>query len=86
MDAIDRAIEESLRRQKAGEALACRSSPARERKTTVSASAPDPYSPEAALLRAESEDDDGYDPYSDYMDQLARSGSYDDELEEDPWR
>ena len=25
-------------------------------------------------LRAEGEDDDGYDPYSDYMDRLAREG------------
>ena len=35
-------------------------------------------------LRAESEDDDGYDPYSDYMDAQARS-TY-EEPEEDPWR
>lgn len=40
--------------------------------------------PEAADFRAEGEDDDGYDPYSDYMDQLSRS-SY-EEPQEDPWR
>ncbi len=40
--------------------------------------------PVSADFRAESEDDDGYDPYSDYMDSLARS-SY-EEPEEDPWR
>lgn len=38
----------------------------------------------AADLRAATEDDDGYDPYSDYMDQLARS-SY-EEPSADPWR
>ncbi len=37
-----------------------------------------------ADFRAENEDDDGYDPYSDYMDALARSSH--EELEEDPWR
>lgn len=37
-----------------------------------------------ADFRAESEDDDGYDPYSDYMDALARS--FVEEPEEDPWR
>ena len=37
-----------------------------------------------ADFRAESEDDDGYDPYSDYMDALVRSGY--EEPEEDPWR
>ena len=35
-------------------------------------------------LRAENEDDDGYDPYSDYMDALARDMS--EKPEEDPWR
>ncbi len=35
-------------------------------------------------LRAANEDDDGYDPYSDYMDALARSGY--EEPSEDPWR
>lgn len=42
---------------------------------------------EAAMragLRAENEDDDGYDPYSDYMDMLARSSH--EEPEADPWR
>lgn len=38
----------------------------------------------SADFRAESEDDDGYDPYSDYMD--AQSRSMVEELEEDPWR
>lgn len=37
-----------------------------------------------AGLRAENEDDDGYDPYSDYMDMLARSSR--EEPEADPWR
>lgn len=36
-----------------------------------------------AGMRSENEDDDGYDPYSDYMDMLARS-SY-EEPEADPW-
>lgn len=40
--------------------------------------------PGSADFRAESEDDDGYDPYSDYMDSLARSSI--EEPEEDPWR
>ena len=35
-------------------------------------------------LRAACEDDDGYDPYSDYMDRLAREGG--DEPCADPWR
>lgn len=109
MDAIDRALEESLRRQKASNAVGADGASAASNETSsvasvpgpavgsgfathaatrssASAAAPDPFSPEAALLRAESEDDDGYDPYSDYMDQLARGSSYDDELEEDPWR
>lgn len=34
--------------------------------------------------RAENEDDDGYDPYPDYMDALARNSS--EPLEADPWR
>lgn len=33
-------------------------------------------------VRAENEDDDGYDPYSDYHDGNARIV----EFEEDPWR
>lgn len=37
-----------------------------------------------ADLRPENEDDDGYDPYSDYMDMLARSTH--EEPEADPWR
>ena len=43
----------------------------------------DPWSPEA-ILRAANEDDDLYDPYSDYMDALARSSF--EEPCEDPWR
>ena len=35
-------------------------------------------------FRPEGEDDDGYDPYSDYMDRLARSGY--EPPSEDPWR
>ena len=82
MDAFDKAIAESLRRQRAGLA------PAQfERKTPIVAAhaseAVDPFSPEA-VLRAANEDDDLYDPYSDYMDML--SASEYDELEEDPWR
>lgn len=38
----------------------------------------------AGSLRAATEDDDGYDPYSDYMDALSRSSN--EPLEEDPWR
>lgn len=37
-----------------------------------------------ADFRAESEDDDGYDPYSDYMDAQARCST--EEPEEDLWR
>lgn len=37
-----------------------------------------------ADFRAEAEDDDGYDPYSDYMDALNRSAR--EEPAEDPWR
>ncbi len=37
-----------------------------------------------ADFRAENEDDDGYDPYSDYMDALARSDY--EEPSEDPWK
>ena len=33
-------------------------------------------------VRAENEDDDGYDPYSDYQDGTARSLDF----EPDPWR
>lgn len=35
-------------------------------------------------FRAEAEDDDGYDPYSDFMDALNRSEV--EEPYEDPWR
>lgn len=37
-----------------------------------------------ADFRAEAEDDDGYDPYSDYMDALNRSER--EEPAQDPWR
>lgn len=37
-----------------------------------------------AGLRAENEDDDGYDPYSDYVDMLSRGSC--EEPEADPWR
>lgn len=40
--------------------------------------------PSKPQLRAENEDDDGYDPYSDYMDALSRSAP--ELFEEDPWR
>ncbi len=48
--------------------------------------APDPRAadPRAADLRAPGEDDDGYDPYSDYMDAWGRAD--DEEPCEDPWR
>ncbi len=60
---------------KAGRAAALR---AKKRREQAQQSMP------GADFRAESEDDDGYDPYSDYMDALARSSI--EELEEDPWR
>lgn len=41
-------------------------------------------SPLDARLRSENEDDDGYDPYPDYMDALSRSEHA--LFEEDPWR
>lgn len=93
MSSIDDAIAEALRRQKEGLAPA-----AAARKTAIvnegehahkqaaqdrKEEPVDPWSPEATL-RAANEDDDLYDPYSDYMDALARN-SY-EELEEDPWR
>lgn len=37
-----------------------------------------------AQLRSENEDDDGYDPYPDYMDALSRSEQA--LFEKDPWR
>lgn len=40
--------------------------------------------PRCADFRAEAEDDDGYDPYSDYMDALNRSEC--EEPSADPWR
>lgn len=42
-----------------------------------------PSSPLQAQLRSENEDDDGYDPYPDYMDALSRSE--DALFEENPW-
>jgi hypothetical protein len=39
---------------------------------------------EDVRVRAENEDDDGYDPYSDYMDALARDSR--EKPEADPWR
>lgn len=93
MSSIDDAIAEALRRQREGLPRA-----ASARKTSLSSEGDnsggqreaarreepvDPWSVEA-VLRAANEDDDLYDPYSDYMDALARS-SY-EELEEDPWR
>ncbi len=55
--------------------------PARSGRDAFSASADAPF---AADFRAAGEDDDGYDPYSDYMDALGRMD--DEELCEDPWR
>lgn len=87
MDALDKALEEALRRQREGgapAAPACAASALGG--TAVPAERPaavDPWSPEA-ILRAANEDDDLYDPYSDYMDALARS-SYEEPCE-DPWR
>ena len=74
MDAIDRAIEEALKRQREGVAA----TEGTARKTVISKQAApaepvDPWSPEG-LLRAANEDDDLYDPYSDYMDALNASG------------
>lgn len=91
MSAIDDALEAALCRQRAKE-LAPK--PAHQdahmsdvKKTTAVAKGKekpvDPFSPEA-ILRAANEDDDLYDPYSDYMDALARSNY--EEPEEDPWR
>lgn len=91
MSAIDDAIEAALRRQREdGAGASARRAVVvdDEPKKAVSQAADekvavDPWSPEA-ILRAANEDDDLYDPYSDYMDALARS-SY-EEPEEDPWR
>lgn len=89
MDALDRALDEALRRQREGAAKpapaaaggAAPAAPARA--TATRPAAVDPWSPEA-VLRAANEDDDLYDPYSDYMDALARS-SYEEPCA-DPWR
>lgn len=88
MSSIDDAIEAALRRQREGAAVGRRQAAVVDdggsKKASAGAKAPvDPWSPEA-ILRAANEDDDLYDPYSDYMDALARS-SY-EEPEEDPWR
>lgn len=93
MGSIDDAIAEALRRQREGLApasmerkssIADASAAAEKRPRAACEEKPvDPWSPEA-VLRAANEDDDLYDPYSDYMDALARS-SY-EEPEEDPWR
>ena len=56
---------------------------AAKRKPADSAGLVDPFSPEA-ILRAANEDDDLYDPYSDYMDALTRSAY--EPPEADPWR
>ena len=106
MDALDRALDEALRRRRAGvgtpaqppaavaagdvqreaagaaavDPVPARPAPAAAR---AKAAAVDPWSPEA-VLRAANEDDDLYDPYSDYMDALARS-SYEEPCA-DPWR
>lgn len=88
MSSIDDAIEAALRRQREGAAVDRRRAVVVDddssKKVVAETKAPvDPWSPEA-ILRAANEDDDLYDPYSDYMDALARS-SY-EEPEEDPWR
>lgn len=86
MASIDDAIEAALRRQREGlPPKSVDSSQGKEGRMSVArGKGPvDPWSPEA-ILRAANEDDDLYDPYSDYMDALARS-SY-EEPEEDPWR
>lgn len=102
MDALDRALDEALRRRQASvgasatvaagavqreaagaaavDPVPARPAPAAAR---AKAAAVDPWSPEA-VLRAANEDDDLYDPYSDYMDALARS-SYEEPCA-DPWR
>ena len=97
MDSIDRAIAEALKRQSEstfeGSPVGCVSpDPSAGRLSRVAESVTvqnvvpkpvDPYSPEA-ILRAANEDDDLYDPYSDYMDALARSNY--EAPEADPWR
>lgn len=110
MDALDRALDEALKRRRAcvgtpaqaaaqppaaaaAGAVQCEavgadvagSVPARPAPAAARAksAAVDPWSPEA-VLRAANEDDDLYDPYSDYMDALARSSF--EEPCEDPWR
>ena len=76
MDAIDRALEESLKRQREGVSVA--SGEPHRFVSKEHRNAVDPFSPEA-ILRAANEDDDLYDPYSDYMDML--SSEEFDELE-----
>ncbi|MGN0038959.1 MAG: hypothetical protein ACI36Y_07505 [Coriobacteriales bacterium] len=89
MDALDRALDEALRRQREGAAkpapasASATASAALTRAAVAKPAAVDPWSPEA-VLRAANEDDDLYDPYSDYMDALARS-SYEEPCA-DPWR
>lgn len=104
MNALDKALEEALRRHREGAACtaaarneagsSAKSQPEASRPGSASQAAPtrteaakaaavDPWSPEA-ILRAANEDDDLYDPYSDYMDALARSSF--EEPCADPWR
>ena len=99
MGSIDDAIAQAINRQKhelespaadsdvsaaaAEEASKLAAELATKHKPADSAAPVDPFSPEA-ILRAANEDDDLYDPYSDYMDALARS-TY-EPPEADPWR
>ena len=48
----------------------------------LSGAAPKAETASSAQLRSENEDDDGYDPYSDYHDGTARALDF----EADPWR
>ncbi len=95
MGSIDDAIARAISRQKresessaascaaVGEAGKLAAELVTKHKPADSAAPVDPFSPEA-ILRAANEDDDLYDPYSDYMDALARS-TY-EPPEADPWR
>lgn len=99
MGSIDDAIAQAISRQKresessaascaadcaaVGEAGKLAAELVTKHKPADSAAPVDPFSPEA-ILRAANEDDDLYDPYSDYMDALARS-TY-EPPEADPWR
>lgn len=70
--------------EKAGASLQEKALAKLRKRACAGADAGLPGIPSAADFRAATEDDDGYDPYSDYMDELARSAY--EEPSAEPWR